>query len=140
MIKKLDNLLTLRNVCIFLLAEFAGFFRIEEVLHIKYGDITFHDTYIAIKVDRSKIDQLRKGNEVLLSRSSSHDFCPVSIFKRYVSELERFPVEPSHHVFKPLTKSKLGHKFVSINKPTSFILTILLSILYQTLPLLVFIP
>ena len=71
MIKKLDNLLTLRNVCIFLVAEFAGFFRIEEVLHIKYGDITFHDTYIAIKVDRSKIDQLRKGNEVLLSRSSS---------------------------------------------------------------------
>ena len=41
MIKKLvepsnlDNLLTFRNVCIFLLAKFAGFFRIEEVLHIK---------------------------------------------------------------------------------------------------------
>ena len=105
MIKKLvkasnlDNLLTFRNVCIFLLAEFAGFFRIEEVLHIKYGDITFHDTYVAIKVDRirSKIDQLRKGNEEVLSRSSSQDACPVSIFKRYVSELERFPVEPSHY-------------------------------------------
>ena len=76
MIKKLvetsnlDNLLTLRNVCIFLLA-FVGFFRIEEVLHFKYGDIAFHDTYAAFKVDRSKIDQLRKGNEVVLSRSSS---------------------------------------------------------------------
>ena len=126
MIKKLveasnlDNLLTLRNLCIFLLAEFSGFFRIEEVLHIKYGDITFHDTYVAIKVDRSKIDQLRKGNKVVLSRSSSQDACPVSIFKRYVSELEHFPVEPSHYVFKPLTKSKLGHKFVSTNKPTSY--------------------
>ena len=104
----------------FLLAEFAGFFRIEEVLHIKYGDITFHDTYVAIKVDRSKIDQLRKGNEVVLSRRSSQDACPVSIFKRYVSEFERFQVEPSHYVFKPLTKSKLGHKFVSTNKPTSY--------------------
>ena len=83
-------------------------FRIEEVLHIKYGDITFHETYVAIKVDRNKIDQLRKGNEVVLSRSSSQfqDTCPVSIFKRHVSELERFPVEPSHYVFKPLTKSK----------------------------------
>ena len=76
MIKKLvetsnlDNLLTLRNVCIFLLA-FVGFFRIEEVLHFKYGDIAFHDTYAAFKVDRSKIDQPRKGNEVVLSRSSS---------------------------------------------------------------------
>ena len=62
MIKKLveasnlDNLLTLRNVCILLLAEFAGFFRIEEVLYIKYGDITFHDTYVAIKVDRRSIN------------------------------------------------------------------------------------
>ena len=66
----LDNLLNLRNVCIFLLA-FAGFFRIEEVLSIKYGDITFHDSYVVIRVDRSKTDQLRKGNEVVISRSSS---------------------------------------------------------------------
>ena len=125
MIKKLveasnlDNLLNLRNVCIFVLA-FAGFFRIEEVLHIKYGDITFHDTYVAIKVGRSKTDQLRKGNEVVIARSLSEVFCPVSLFKRYVLELERFPVEPNHYVFKPLTRSKLGHKFVSKNKPISY--------------------
>ena len=37
----LHNLLKLRNVCLFLLA-FAGFLRIEEVLRIKYGDISFH--------------------------------------------------------------------------------------------------
>ena len=29
-------------------------------------------------------------------------------------------MEPSHSVFKPLTKSKLGHKFVSRNKPISY--------------------
>ena len=40
---------------------------------------------------------LRRGNEVVISRGSSQDACPVSIFKRYVSELERFPVEPSHY-------------------------------------------
>ena len=125
MIKKLveasnlDNLLNLRNVCIFVLA-FARFFRIEEVLHIKYGEITFHDTYVAIKVDRSKTDQLRKGKEVVIARSLSQVVCPVSLFKRYVSELERFPVEPSHYVCKPLTRSKLGHKFVSTNKPISY--------------------
>ena len=33
---------------------------------------------------------------------------------------ERFPVEPSHYDFKPLTKSKLGHKFVSTNKSISY--------------------
>ena len=29
-------------------------------------------------------------------------------------------MEPSHYVFKPLTKSKLGHKFVSTNRPISY--------------------
>ena len=95
-------------------------FRIEEVLHIKYGEITFHDTYVAIKVYRSKTDQLSKGNEVVIARSLSQVVCPVSLFKRYVSELERFPVEPSHYVSKPLTRSKLGHKLVSTNKPISY--------------------
>ena len=47
-ISNLDSLLELRNVCIFLLA-YAGFFRIEEVLDIKYGDISFHSGYV-IKV------------------------------------------------------------------------------------------
>ena len=120
------------------LLPFAGFFRIEEVLRIKYGDITFHDCYVAIQVDKSKTDQLRKGNEVVISRSSSQDACPVSIFKRYLSELERFPVEPSHYVFKPLTKSKLGHKFVSTIGPKvtqllRSILRVVLRILCQTL-------
>ena len=68
------------------------FFRIEDVPHIRYGDITFHDTYVAIKVDRCKTDQLRKGNEVVIARSLSQDVSPVLIFMRYVSELERFPV------------------------------------------------
>ena len=43
-----DNLLELRNVCIFILA-YAGFFRIQEVLHIKYGDIHFNSGYEYVK-------------------------------------------------------------------------------------------
>ena len=49
----LDNLLELRNVYIYLMA-FAGFFRIK-VLHIKYGHINFHNGYIAINFDISKV-------------------------------------------------------------------------------------
>ena len=124
MIKKLveasnlDNLLNLRNVCIFLLA-FAVFFfsELRRFFTLSMVILLFMTLHVVIKVDRSKTDQLRKGNEVVISRISPQDACPVSIFKRYVSELERFPVEPSHYVFKPLTKSKLGHKFVSTNKP-----------------------
>ena len=92
----LDNLLELRNVCVFLLA-FAGFFRIEEVLHIKYGDIIFHSNHMAINVDRSKTDQLRKGSQVVISESSSIHTCPVKIFRRYSREVERSPVESGHY-------------------------------------------
>ena len=82
----LDNLLELRNVCIFLLT-FAGFFRIKEVLHIKYGDVIFHDGYVAINLNISKTDQLRKGNQVVIAKSPNSVTCPVRIFKRYLSQV-----------------------------------------------------
>ena len=47
----LDDLLEL-NVCFIL--TYAGFFRIEEILHLKYGDINFHSDQVTINVDRSK--------------------------------------------------------------------------------------
>ena len=99
----LDNLLELRNVCIFILA-FAGFFRIEEVLHIRYGDITFHSDYLTINVVRSKTDQLRKGSQVVISESSNVATCPVNHFRRYLREVEKFPVEADHYVFRALYK------------------------------------
>ncbi|CAH3184252.1 unnamed protein product, partial [Porites lobata] len=108
MIRKLvinfDNLLELRNVCIFILA-YAGFFRIQEVLHIKYGDIHFNSGYVVINVDVSKTDQLRKGNEVVISVGSGEKTCPVKILRRYLTEVERYPS---------------GHKFVAINRPVSY--------------------
>ena len=116
----LDNLLELRNVCIFLLA-YAGFFRIEEVLHIKYGDISFHSGYVVINLEVSKTDQLRKGNQVVIGESSNHDTYPVKIFKRYLSHLESSPVDPSHYVFRALSKTRSGHTLVSINKPISYL-------------------
>ena len=44
----------------------CGFFKSDEVLQITYGDIVFHIGYVATKVDKSKTDQLRKGNEAYL--------------------------------------------------------------------------
>jgi len=125
MIKKLvedsdlDNLLELRNVCIFLLA-FAGFFRIEEVLRIKYGDISFHSGYVAINLDISKTDQLRKGNQVVISESSNVDTCPVNLLKRYLSQVERFLADSTHYVFRALSKTKSGHTLISVNKPICY--------------------
>ena len=115
----LSNLLDLRNVCLFLLA-FAGFFRINEVLHIKYGDVRFQSGYVAIDVTSSKTDQLRKGSEVVIASGSSIDTCPVNILRRYLTEVERYPIDSSHYIFRPLSKCRAGHKLVSVNKPISY--------------------
>ena len=114
-----DNLLELRNVCIFILA-YAGFFRIQEILHIKYGDIHFNSGYVVIIVDISKTDQLRKGNEVVISVGSGEKTCPVKILRRYLTEVERYPVQSDHFVFRALSKCKSRHKLVAINKPVSY--------------------
>ena len=114
-----DNLLELRNVGIFILA-YAGFFRIQEILHIKYGDIHFNSGYVFINVDISKTDQLRKGNEVVISVSSVDKTCPVKILRRYLTEIERYPVQSDHFVFRALPKCKAGHKLVAINRPVSY--------------------
>lgn len=80
----------LRNVCIFVLA-YAVFFRIQEFLHIKYGDIHFHSGYVVINVDISKTDQLRKGNEVVISVGLGEKTCPVKILRRYLTEVNAIP-------------------------------------------------
>ena len=94
----LENLLDLRNLCIFLLA-YTGFFRIEEALHIKYGDICFHDNYVAINVDKSKTDQLRKGNEVVIAKGSNPDTCPVKILSTYLARIKQDPLEHDNYIF-----------------------------------------
>ena len=45
--------------------------------------------------------------------------CPVNSFRRYLREVEKFPVEADHYVFRALYKFKLGQRLVSVNKPFS---------------------
>ena len=80
-VSNLDNLLELGYVFIFLSA-FAGSFRIEEVLHIKYGDIRFHNGYVTVNLE------VRKDNQVVIGESSNDDICLVKIFKRHLSRPE----------------------------------------------------
>ena len=67
-------------------------FRIEEVLHIKDGDISFHSGYVTINLEVIKIDQLKKGNQVVIAESSNNDASPVKIFKRYCLILKVVPL------------------------------------------------
>ena len=86
----LSNTLQLRNICLYVLC-YAGFFRSEEVTSIRRNHITFHDGYMIIKVEKSKTDQLRQGDEVIIAQSGG-TACPVSpILRDYFSRLNIDP-------------------------------------------------
>ena len=63
---------------------------------------------------------MRKGSEVVIASGSSVDTCPVNILRRYLTEVERYPIDSSHYIFRPLSKCRAGHKLVSVNKPISY--------------------
>ena len=64
--------------------SFAGFFRFDDVSRIGTSDIPFKEGFMVIKVLKSKNDQLRKGDEVVVSQLSS-TACPVELLKRYLA-------------------------------------------------------
>ena len=64
--------------------SFAGFFRFDDVSRIRRSDISFKEGFMVIKVLKSKNDQLRNGDEVVISQLSS-PACSFELFKRYLA-------------------------------------------------------
>ena len=82
--------------------------------------LIIHDNYVAINVDKSNTDQLRKGNEVVIAKGSNPDTCLVKILSTYLARIKQDPLEHDNYIFRPLRKSRSGHKLVSVNKPLSY--------------------
>lgn len=80
----LDNPAELRNVTMYVLC-FAGFFRFDDISRVRRSDIFFNEGFVVIQVHKSKNDQLRKGNEVVISELSS-PACPVYLLKKYLDK------------------------------------------------------
>ena len=71
-----------------------------------------------IKVEKSKTDQLRQGDEVVIARSRG-SACPVSILQQYLSRLNIDP-HSDELIFRQLVKTKSSYKMVSKDKPISY--------------------
>ena len=113
----LENPVVLRNVTMYVLS-FAGFFRFDDVCRIRRSDISFKEGFMVIKVLKSKNDQLRKGDEVVVSQLSSAA-CPVELLRRY---LAKFKITPNSKelIFKPISRGKGCCKLVAPDKPISY--------------------
>ena len=73
---------------------------------------------MSIKVEKSKKDQLRQGDEVLIAKGEG-TACPVKILEEY---LNRFNIDPlsDQFIFRRLIKTKKSYKLASNNKPIGY--------------------
>ena len=87
----------------------------DDFSRVKRIQISFHNGCMSIKVDKSKNDQLRQGDEVLIAEGEGTvpTVCAVTILKEY---LTRFNIDPfsEEFIFMQLIKK---YKLASGNRP-----------------------
>lgn len=109
----LKNLLELRNVCMFSLA-FAAMLRADDLIRIRRNNIKFFPGYMTIEIEKSKNDQLREGNVIPISDTSSAS-SPMKLLQSYFSEFD-IPSDSKKYIFRPLRKYKSTHRLVDTDR------------------------
>ena len=90
------------------LLSYAGFLRFDELIHLRPVEISFSKDMITMKIPRSKGDQLRQGDEVLIARTGSR-ICPVAMLEQYMTRTAT-PREDQRFLFRPIQRSKNGEE------------------------------
>ena len=103
-----------RNISVALLL-FAG-----ELAGLTIKDIAISDSHLTIQATRSKTDQYRKGDEVVITRSDKVT-CPVVNLERYMLlAIIDTSKASSDYLFKPLVKVRSGFQLIEKVKPLSY--------------------
>ena len=71
-----------------------------------------------IKVEKSKTDQLGRGDEVVIAHSKEN-VCPVFLLKEYLKKLESSP-SSSEFILRALVKTKSSYRVVQVDKTISY--------------------
>ena len=100
-----ETLTSVRLAMAYLLA-FAGILQFDELVHICCCDLTVDEKMLKIQIPRSKTDQLRKGDEVIIARSLATT-CPVRMLERYI-RMADIRMDSELFLFRQITKSKKG--------------------------------
>ncbi|KAK3086232.1 hypothetical protein FSP39_015566 [Pinctada imbricata] len=112
-----NDLLIVRDIAMILIS-FSAFLRYDELSHLKCSDLSIHDSYISIHIERSKTDRFRQGDEVLVSKGSTCA-CPVQALIRYIT-LAGIDLKSQDYLFKPMFRSKGVARLIYKNKPLSY--------------------
>ena len=88
------------------LLSFAGFLRFDELINLRPCDFTFSQPMFSIRIVRSKTDQLRHGDEVLVARTNNRT-CPVAMLERYMHCTSMSQVD-QRYLFRPIQSTRKG--------------------------------
>ena len=75
--------LTVVRDLIMILLCYSAFLRFSELSQLKCYHITVKDDYLVVKIKKSKTDQYRAGDEILVSKGQSLA-CPYNMLIKYV--------------------------------------------------------
>lgn len=101
-----DNILIVRNR-LMILFVFAGFLRFHEISALTFGDVKNFEDYLGLYIRKSKTDQYKQGNEVLIAKGCSVA-CPVTIYSRYI-ELVGQEDSIFFYLFRPVFLDQKTH-------------------------------
>ena len=101
-----DTLLVRRDISMALLM-FSGFLRYSEIAQLNIRDVTIFDSHLSLTIRKSKIDQYRKGNEVVIDRSKKVT-CPVHNLERYMRVASIILDHSTHYLFRPIVHAQTG--------------------------------
>lgn len=99
------TLSALRTVSMFLLS-FAAFLHFDEMVNLKCGDVKVTGTHLELRICKSKTDQYREGNTVIVARTHSST-CPVATLERYMREA-KITLSRENHLYSGITRTKRG--------------------------------
>ena len=111
------SLLDIR-VCAIALLSYAGFLRYDEVSRIRRSTIVFEKTYLKLFIDSSKTDQSGVGDYVFIARTNQFK-CPYASLQKYLRKAG-ISANEENFVFRPLVKTKNGHRLRNVEKPISY--------------------
>ena len=117
MYKSSTDLLIVRDLTMIVIG-FSGFLRFDELSSLICKNVKIFEDHLCILIDRSKTDQYRHGNEILIS-SGNTEACPVSMYKRYIA-LANLKVSSEEFIFRPIFRSSGVAKLIYKNKKMSY--------------------
>lgn len=115
--KDSTDVMVVRDVCMIVVA-FAGFFRFDELRGLRCCDITWSEMYFSVNICKSKTDQFRQGNSVVISKGLT-EACPFMWLKRYF-QMTQQTTASDNFLFRPVFRSKGVCNLIGKNKQISY--------------------